>query len=213
MLSPTVFRNDSGGGSVAAGLSGTHVDRFYPVDPGRHVWTIGYQDVAAIGQLFLTGRYLASRVVSIAGPGATRPRLVQTSLGARLSDLCGDEVARMVSGDTYSGAEAMFLGRFHDQVTLLPEGTQHRPSWMARFFQAQGALIPTRALERALALDILPVPLLRALSVGDSEAAERLGCLALIEEDVAALSRHCTSGADYGVLLRDVLNDLMADAA
>jgi len=37
--------------------------------------------------------------------------------------------------------------------------------------------------------------------------------LALVEEDVAALSRHCTSGADYGLLLRQVLDDLMTEAA
>ena len=54
---------------------------------------------------------------------------------------------------------------------------------------------------------------MRALSVGDVDAAERLGCRELIEEDVAALSRLCTSGADYGRLLREVLDQLAVDAA
>jgi Na+-transporting NADH:ubiquinone oxidoreductase subunit A len=74
-------------------------------------------------------------------------------------------------------------------------------------------LIPQASLERAIAPRILPVPLMRALSIGDSEAARRLGCLALVEEDVAILSRLCTSGADYGALLRQVLDELMEDAA
>ncbi len=200
-------------GTVAAGLAGTHVDCLYPASPDRPVWTIGYQDVAAIGHLFQTGRYMAERVVSIGGPAADRPRLVKTCLGAGIADICGAETASALSGDPYSGRDAMFLGRFHDQITLVPKSAPApKATWLSRRFPVQRALIPTQALERALAVDILPVPLLRALSVGDTEAAERLGCLALIEEDVAALSRHCTSGADYGVLLREVLDDLMADA-
>ena len=67
--------------------------------------------------------------------------------------------------------------------------------------------------DRALPFDIMAVPLMRALAVGDAEAAHRLGCLELIEEDVALLTRRCTSGADYGALLRDVLDDIARDAA
>ena len=37
-------------------------------------------------------------------------------------------------------------------------------------------------------MNLLTIPLLRALSVGDIEAAERLGCLALVEEDLAFAS-------------------------
>ena len=157
---------------------------------------------------------MAERVVSIGGPAAGRPRLVKTCLGAGIADICGTEMARALSGDPHTGREAMFLGRFHDQITLLPNAAlPPKATWLSRHFPAQQALIPTHALERALAVNILPVPLLRALSVGETEAAERLGCLALIEEDVAALSLHCTSGADYGVLLRQVLDDLMAEVA
>ena len=73
-------------------------------------------------------------------------------------------------------------------------------------------LIPTNALERALGFDIPVVPFLRALSVGDAETAKRLGCLELVEEDVAAASLACTSGADYGRMLRHVLDELAEDA-
>ena len=56
------------------------------------------------------------------------------------------------------------------------------------------------------------MPLIRALAVGDVEAAARLGALELIEEDIALLSTLCTSGADYGALLRQAL-DILAEAA
>ena len=110
----------------------------------------------------------------------------------------------------------MYLGRYHQEICVLPSHSvepSRRRRWFSGLAPQPAALIPTRALERALAVDILPVPLLRALSIADTEGAERLGCLALIEEDVAALSKACTSGANYGALLRDVLNTLKAEAA
>lgn len=205
-------------GSTTAALASTHIDYLHPVGASRHVWTIGYQDVAAIGHLFLTGRYLADRVISIAGPRAIRPRLVRACLGAGTHELGAQDVAedhtRFLSGDPTTGREAAFLGRFHQQLTLThKKPTQGRLSRLLRAVSAQGALIPTSALEHATGPRILPVPLMRALSVGDSEAAELLGCLSLIEEDVTTLSRLCTSGADYGALLRQTLDDLAENMA
>jgi Na+-transporting NADH:ubiquinone oxidoreductase subunit A len=71
-----------------------------------------------------------------------------------------------------------------------------------------GPTLPLEAFERAMPLDILPVPLMRALSVGDVEAAERLGCLELVEEDMALLSYLCPGHADYGALLRQMLDEI-----
>lgn len=80
-------------------------------------------------------------------------------------------------------------------------------------FVRQRAITPVGLLERALAIDVHPAPLMRALSVGDVDAAERLGCLELVEEDLVTLSRLCTSGAGYGRLLRGVLGQIAADDA
>ncbi|WP_373282422.1 hypothetical protein [Pseudovibrio denitrificans] len=91
---------------------------------------MGYQDVIAIGNLFLTGELDVSRVVSVAGPLATKPRLVTTRVGADLTELLAGETlpgvpARVVSGSILSGTIAedqfAFLGRYHTQVTLMEE--------------------------------------------------------------------------------------------
>lgn len=207
-------------GTRASGLSGTHIDRLYPVTLDHHVWSIGYQDVAAIGHLFQTGQYMPDRLVSVSGPRALQPKLIKTCLGASIGQICsgqvapksGQRMARILSGDGLTGREAAFVGRYHQQITIA-----NQPSdkgfwqWLSRPSTARGAFIPTAALEQALAIDVLPVPLMRALSIGDSAAAERLGCLALVEEDVAALTELCTSGADYGVLLRHVLDELAGE--
>jgi Na+-transporting NADH:ubiquinone oxidoreductase subunit A len=205
------------GGPHPAGLPGTHIHHLAPVGGGRVVWHVGYQDVIAIGHLLATGRLWTERVVALTGPGVRDPRLVRTRIGANLDDLTEGEIGdgdfRIVSGSALSGREAGFLGRHHTQVSVLPAVRETmRLTILSRLFgngrDVPPPLIPLAAFERAMALDILPVPLLRALSVGDAETAERLGCLELIEEDMALLSHVCASKADYGALLRSVLDDL-----
>ncbi len=116
-----------------AGNVGTHIHMLEPVDRGRVVWHVGYQDVVAIGVLFATGQLDSRRVVSLAGPTVTRPRLVEAQLGACLDELTAGELApgenRVISGSVLSGRKAVgevegYLGRFHVQVSALLEGRQ-----------------------------------------------------------------------------------------
>lgn len=211
----------------SSGLAGTHIHRLHPVGPHRMVWSIGYQDVAAIGSLIETGIPDFSRIVSLTGPRASRPRLLRTITGASLPDLTRDEVlpardgsaAIILSGSAVAGRRASWLGRYHQQITLLSDAPARKEAsgWglLARFQRPPsqpGPIVPTAALERMLGFDIPAVPFLRALSVGDAETASRLGCLELVEEDLAAVSLVCTSGADYGRMLRHVLDELAEDA-
>ncbi len=52
-------------GPHPAGLAGTHIHFLDPVGPNKTVWTIGYQDVIAIGYLFTNGRIMTERVVAV----------------------------------------------------------------------------------------------------------------------------------------------------
>jgi Na+-transporting NADH:ubiquinone oxidoreductase subunit A len=118
-------------GPHPSGNAGWHVHRLMPVNLHRSVWTIGYQDVIAVGHLMTTGRIDIERVVSLGGPGARRPRLLRTRLGASLDQLLEGELLpgsqRIVSGSVLDGrartspADA-FLGRHHLQIAVLPEG-------------------------------------------------------------------------------------------
>ena len=204
-----------------AGLAGSHIHALHPVGPGTgEVWSIDCQDVAAIGYLAMTGAYAPSRIVSLAGPHARPPMLVRTAMGASIRDLAarmgdGGVPARVLSGSVLSGRDAAWLGRYHRQVAVVDAVAQpERRGWRVIFGSGQGPrpIIPTRALETALPSGFLAVPLMRALAVGDVEAAARLGALELIDEDTALLSALCTSGSDYGALLRRVLDTLAEDA-
>ncbi len=120
-------------GPHPAGLPGTHIHVLSPVDLERSVWHIGYQDVAAIGRLFASGRLDVSRVVSLAGPGVRRPRLLRTRLGVSLDELTRGELQpgaqRVISGSVLDGRTAMgdvhgHLGRLHLQVAVVAEAAE-----------------------------------------------------------------------------------------
>ena len=209
-------------GRHPAGLAGTHIHHLMPAGYGCTVWQIGYQDVIAIGHLVSTGKPWCDRIVSLAGSGLRDAALVTVKRGTSLDDLLAhalvDHPSRVISGPLLTGRESGYLGFYHNQVTVLalPRGSQESQSslsWFNRFLDRKqgGGIIPNEAFEHALPPGILPVPLMRALCIGDVEMARALGCLELVEEDMALISYLCTSGNDYGALLRKVLDDLMGD--
>jgi Na+-transporting NADH:ubiquinone oxidoreductase subunit A len=227
-------------GPHPAGLAGTHVHFLMGASAERIAWTIGYQDVIAVGRLFLDGALYVERVVALAGPSVSRPRLVLSRLGADLQALVagegeGDD-ARLLSGSVLGGravqSDTAYLGRYHQQVALLPEGRErafmgwlspgvnkhsvmgiYLSSWfgskpLAMSTNTNGserAMVPVGAYEKVMPLDILPTQLLRALLVGDTETAQALGCLELDEEDLALCTYVCPGKYEYGGILRDNL--------
>ena len=120
------------GGKHPAGLVGTHIHFLRSVSAEKFVWHIGYQDVIAYGKLFTSGELDSTRVISLAGPAAKKPRLVRTVLGASTAELTAGEATdgelRVVSGSLLMGSTATavhgYLGRYHVQVSLILEGRE-----------------------------------------------------------------------------------------
>jgi Na+-transporting NADH:ubiquinone oxidoreductase subunit A len=226
-------------GPHPAGLSGTHIHYIDPVSSDKTVWTINYQDVIAIGSLFTSGEIDNKRVVALAGPQVTEPRLIKTILGANLNQLVIGELVndenRIISGSVLSGRNASgnyaFLGRYHNQVSVIREGREReflhylRPGinkhsalpifagrMMNKLFNmtsstngSERAMVPVGGYENVTAMDMLPVQLLRSLIVGDTEMAQKLGCLELDEDDVGLYTYVCVGKYEYGPILRDNL--------
>ncbi len=223
-----------------AGNPGTHIHFLDPVNAHKTVWTVGYQDVIAIGELFVTGQLNTERVVALAGPQVERPRLVRTRLGADLNTLVDGQLKagenRVISGSVFGGRRShgnlTFLGRFHTQITVLLEGREremlHYLRAGANKFSVMGiylsklfggkkfafttstngserAMVPVGSYEKVMPLDILPTQLLRSLIVGDTETAQKLGCLELDEEDLALCTFVCPGKYEYGPILRNNL--------
>jgi len=227
-------------GPHPAGLSGTHMHFLRPATVGRVNWYLNYQDVIAIGKLFLTGRLDPGRVISLAGPAVNKPRLIRTQLGAALGELVDGELSagdvRVVSGSVLCGRVLKdpvgFLGRYHLQVSCLPEGREREflgwqmpgfdkfsvtrvfaGAWGAsRKFSlntstggSERAMVPIGTYEKVMPLDLLPTPLLRSLISRDTLTAQQLGCLELDEEDVGLCTFVCPGKYEYGEILRDNL--------
>lgn len=209
-------------GPHPAGLVGTHVHQLFPVLAGRRVWHVGYQDALAFGRQLLTGRRSTERVLAIGGPAVRDPRLVRTRLGACIDDLVRGALhegpSRLISGSVLAGRQASgwgrHLGRHHLQVCAVPEAEDESAvpglPWTTARHGSPGPMIPTEDFERVLPLDLLPTPLLRALVVGDDEAARDLGCLELDEEDLALCTYVCPGKQEYGPLLTRALERIEA---
>lgn len=223
-----------------AGLAGTHIHFLDPVSDKKTVWSINYQDVVSVGKLFVTGELDVERVVALAGPQVKNPRLVRTQVGVSLEDLVADELSegesRVISGSVLSGRNAFgpfaYLGRYHNQVSVLLEGRERqmmhylragveKHSIMNVFLSkltgkksfdmstttngSDRTMLPLGNFERLMPLDILPTQLLRALVVNDTEQAQKLGALELDDEDLALCTYSCSGKFEYGPILRDCL--------
>jgi Na+-transporting NADH:ubiquinone oxidoreductase subunit A len=147
----------------------------------------------------------------------------------------------MISGSVLSGRRSQppwdFLGRYHLQVSLLPEGHEREllgwalPGFnkfsVSRAFAStiaglavdgqrfttstegsRRAIVPIGSYEKVMPLDIVAVPLLKSLLVQDTETAVALGCLELDEEDLALCTFVCPGKNDYGPLLRQSLTHI-----
>jgi len=226
-----------------AGNAGTHIHFLSPVSIKKTVWTIGYQDVIAFGHLFTSGKIYTDRVIALGGPRVEKPRLLKTRLGANVDELTAGELTpgknRIISGSVFGGKIASgalaYLGRYHNQVSVLEEGDDRpllhylRPGfnyfstlgiYVSSLFKdkkfdfttttsgSERAMVPVGAYENIMPLDILPTQLLRSLIVSDTDMAQKLGCLELDEEDLALSTYVCPGKYEYGPILRDNLTQI-----
>jgi len=228
-------------GPHPSGNVGTHIHFLDPVDRHKIVWHIGAQDVAAIGFLFTTGKLNTERIISIAGPQVKSPRLIQTKLGVALNEILKDELNdgnnRIISGSVLSGFIAKdsvaYLGRFHQQVSVLKEGTNRKfLGWLklsGDIYSVKNvlitkllnktlfdfttdknggnrAIVPNGSFEEVMPLDFEITSFLRTIAIKDVEEAEKLGVLELDEEDLALCTYVCPSKNEYGPILRENLS-------
>ena len=125
-----------------------------------------------------------------------------------------------------------YLGRFHDTVSALEDDRERRfLGWLAPGFGAFSrarafassllprksfamttttygsprAIVPIGLYESVFPWDLQPTFLLKSLVAGDIERAEELGCLELLEEDLALCTFVCPGKTAYGPYLRDAL--------
>ncbi len=67
------------------------------------------------------------------------------------------------------------------------------------------AIYPLGTYDQVMPLDIIATSLLKAISTGDTEKSKELGCLELIEDDMALCGFVCPGKNEFGAPLREVL--------
>ncbi|EDM44169.1 Na(+)-translocating NADH-quinone reductase subunit A [unidentified eubacterium SCB49] len=116
-----------------AGNVGTQINKIDPINKGEVVWTIGAQDLVVIGELFVTGKYNAERVIALAGSSVKTPKYYRTRQGSEVATFVYDsglteENVRIISGGVLSGttiSPKQHLGFYDTAVTVIPEGDDY----------------------------------------------------------------------------------------
>lgn len=127
-------------GPHPTGNVGTQIHFIDPINKGDIVWTIKPQDVIAIGRLFLSGHYDASRIIALTGSEVIKPKYYKTIAGSCIRSITDENIngsdVRYISGNVLSGTRVTkngFLGYYSSQITVIPEGDH---------FEFMGWLLP-----------------------------------------------------------------------
>ena len=182
-----------------------------------------------------TDRYVALAGPQVEKPRLLKTRLganLDELTAGELTPANNRVISGSVFGGRMARGPVCYLGRFHSQVSVFKEGDERQllhylragknkhsvlnifvsklsPSRLFNFDTSTNgsprAMVPVGNYEMIMPLDILPTQLLRYLIVGDTEMAQKLGCLELDEEDLALCSYVCAGKYEYGPILRDNL--------
>ena len=121
-------------GPHPSGNVGTLINKINPVNKGEVVWTVNAQDLVIIGELLLTGKFNAERIVALAGSSVEKPRYFTTKIGSEISTMVYDKgVAkdgndRIISGNVLSGKQVKPDGNldyYSNVISVIPEGDDY----------------------------------------------------------------------------------------
>jgi Na+-transporting NADH:ubiquinone oxidoreductase subunit A len=119
-------------GPHPSGNVGTQIAKIDPVNKGEVVWTINPQDLVIIGELLLTGKFNAERIIALAGSSVEKPKYYSTKIGATISSIVDGKLTgdnnRIISGNILTGKaknQKGCLGYYDTMVTVIPEGNDY----------------------------------------------------------------------------------------
>ncbi|NNJ83164.1 MAG: Na(+)-translocating NADH-quinone reductase subunit A [Flavobacteriaceae bacterium] len=139
-------------GPHPAGNVGTQIAKIDPVNKGEIIWTVSAQDLVIIGELILSGKFNAERIIALAGSSVKSPKYYKTKIGSEVSTFVYDsgldeENVRVISGDVLTGTAISpkgHLGFYNSTVSIIPEGDDYEFfGWNKPVFNK---ISPTRAL-------------------------------------------------------------------
>jgi len=119
-------------GKHPAGNVGVQISKINPINQGEKVWTVNPQDVAIIGNLFLTGKFEASRTIALVGSQVNKPQYYQITIGQNIEPLLKDKLIgsnnRIINGNVLTGEKVEFngfLNFYYNLISIIPEGDHY----------------------------------------------------------------------------------------
>jgi len=120
-------------GPHPSGNVGTQIAKINPINKGETVWTVTPQDLVIIGELLVTGKFNAERIIALVGSSVKTPKYYRTKIGAEVSTFIYDagldeENVRVINGDVLTGKQTSpkgNLGYYNSTVTVIPEGNDY----------------------------------------------------------------------------------------
>lgn len=118
-------------GPHPSGNVGTQINKIDPVNKGEVVWTVNPQDLVIIGELLLTGKFNAERIVALGGSSVKKPRYFRTKIACEVASMIYDngvdksQDVRIISGNVLTGKQVKpdgYLGYYNNTITVIPEG-------------------------------------------------------------------------------------------
>ncbi|NMH88513.1 Na(+)-translocating NADH-quinone reductase subunit A [Flavivirga algicola] len=121
-------------GPHPSGNVGTQINKIDPINKGEIVWTVNPQDLVIIGELLLTGKFNAERIVALVGSSVEKPRYFVTKIGSEVATMIYDKGIvkdsndRIISGNVLSGKQVKpdgHLDYFSNVISIIPEGDDY----------------------------------------------------------------------------------------
>ncbi len=120
-------------GPHPSGNVGTQINKIDPINKGEVVWTISPQDLVIIGELLLTGRFNAERIIALVGSSVKKPKYFITKIGVEVATFVyssgvKSENIRVISGNILTGSKVGpdgYLDYYNNSVTVIPEGDDY----------------------------------------------------------------------------------------
>jgi Na+-transporting NADH:ubiquinone oxidoreductase subunit A len=228
-------------GPHPAGNVGIQIHHISAINKNEVVWVMNPQDVSALGSLFLNGKYDPFRTIAVTGSELKKTGYYNVVIGMSVTpfiagNLKTEVTPRVISGNVLTGSTINkngFLGSYHHQITVIPEGDHFefmgwanpgfnkfsihknvfssfigRKIWRldANLNGGHRALVMSGEYDKVLPMDILPEFLLKAVIVKDIDKMEQLGIYEIAPEDMALCEVVCTSKTEVQKILREGLD-------
>jgi len=128
----------------------TQIAKIDPINKGEVIWTVKPQDLVIIGELILTGKFNAERIIALTGSSVKEPKYYITKIGSSIASLIdrklNDVESRIISGNVLTGVKEGQKGALHyydNEITVIPEGNDYEFfGWLKPIFNK---LSPSRA--------------------------------------------------------------------